>query len=127
MPVRVGWGDAAHRFVYVQFIAHCTVDDLVTMQRTLATLTEHLAVPPIVANFVDHQGALPDILPYFSATHTTIYPHEAFLIVVGLSLYDRLNLRVQLLNRPDVQQVAICDNLAQARALIAPDVYHTEV
>jgi hypothetical protein len=127
MPVRIGWGDAEQRFIYVQFVAYCTVDDLVEMQHTLATLTQNINVPPIVANFVDHRGPIPNILPYFSAMHQSAYQSASLLVLLGLSMYDRLRLRVPLMVQSWVRhQVVICDSLAQARAYIAPDVYHTE-
>ncbi|MCA9885725.1 MAG: hypothetical protein KC708_22255 [Anaerolineae bacterium] len=128
MAVRVGWGDSEGRFIYIQFIAYCTPDDLTQMQQSLAALVQGQPKPPLVVNLVDHRGSVPAILPYLTPVSEFSYDRDPFIVLIGMNAYDRLLLRHQIEGNLRLQrQLGICDSLSEARMLIAPDAYRTGV
>lgn len=128
MAVRVGWGDGEGRFIYIQFITHCTPDDLTQMQQSLATLLQGQPMPPLVVNLVDVCSPVPDLLSSFTSLTESPYQHDAFVVLIGMNPYDRLLLRFRIMGDLRLQrQLGICDSLSEARMLIAPDAYRTGV
>lgn len=69
-PYRVGWRDAGHRLIYIQFIRGCTIQDAIEAVKEWRTLSE--SVPYQVGVIINVIDVVNDSLPGSVSDYITI-------------------------------------------------------